>query len=331
MIAVIRAALNYKQNYMIGDKKLRGFTLIEILVAVSIFAVIILVTSSIFRNVLVNQKTAADDSETREDVKYFLEIFSREAKDAVRNTSTAPVCGVEPDHMFGGNASSTELYFQNVSGNCVAYFTELDNDINRLKIQRDGADFFVSSAKINVSALSFITDDAADVQPIVTMNIQVLSQVDQTIPAYNIQTTISPREMMAPAAPPAPVIFSPSSVSGLNLWLKADAGVTTTTGDAVTTWSDQSGNGNNATQASGAYQPILNPGVLNGYNAVTFNNKTMNLASNIQLTSDFTYFQVFKKAVASTVWAGMGLANSGNDRSSFYQWDDGNIYIQNST
>lgn len=45
------------------------------------------------------------------------------------------------------------------------------------------------------------------------------------------------------AATPA---FSPTDIAGLKLWLKADAGVTES-GGSVTSWADQSGNGNNAT------------------------------------------------------------------------------------
>jgi len=40
--------------------------------------------------------------------------------------------------------------------------------------------------------------------------------------------------------------------NGLQLWLKADAGVTTGAGDIVTAWQDQSGKGNNAAQTTEA-------------------------------------------------------------------------------
>jgi hypothetical protein len=54
------------------------------------------------------------------------------------------------------------------------------------------------------------------------------------------------------------------------LWLKADAGVTTS-GTSVTQWADQSGNGNNVTQATTAYQPQLQTNVFNGQPALFFN------------------------------------------------------------
>jgi hypothetical protein len=54
--------------------------------------------------------------------------------------------------------------------------------------------------------------------------------------------------------------FSPANLSGLSLWLKADAGVTLS-GSNVTAWADQSGNGNNATPV--VDNPIYNISDLN--------------------------------------------------------------------
>lgn len=57
------------------------------------------------------------------------------------------------------------------------------------------------------------------------------------------------------------------------LWLKADAGTSTTTnGTAVSTWTDQSGNGNTASQASAALQPLYKTNVINGMPAIQFDN-----------------------------------------------------------
>jgi hypothetical protein len=53
------------------------------------------------------------------------------------------------------------------------------------------------------------------------------------------------------------------------LWLKADAGVTTS-GTSVTQWADQSGNGNNVTQATTAAQPQLQTNVFAGNPSVYF-------------------------------------------------------------
>jgi len=57
------------------------------------------------------------------------------------------------------------------------------------------------------------------------------------------------------------------------LWLKADAGTSTTTnGVALATWTDQSGNGNTASQATATLQPLYKANVINGMPAIQFDN-----------------------------------------------------------
>ena len=71
-------------------------------------------------------------------------------------------------------------------------------------------------------------------------------------------------------------ISSPAGLSGLNLWVRGDLGVTKTT--TISAWADQSGAGHNGSQATGAKQPTFvandinaNPGAsFNGSNGMPF-------------------------------------------------------------
>jgi hypothetical protein len=67
----------------------------------------------------------------------------------------------------------------------------------------------------------------------------------------------------------APPPFSPTDIAGLQLWLKADAGVTLN-GSTVSAWADQSGNWNDATQATASYQPTFVANALNGKPVLRF-------------------------------------------------------------
>ena len=60
------------------------------------------------------------------------------------------------------------------------------------------------------------------------------------------------------------------SRTGLVAWLRADVGVTLN-GSAVSEWADQSGSGNNATQAMAANRPALISSGLNGEPVLQFN------------------------------------------------------------
>ncbi len=64
--------------------------------------------------------------------------------------------------------------------------------------------------------------------------------------------------------------FSPTDVPGLELWLRADKITGLNDGDAITTWSDQSGQGNDATQATADYKPTYKVNILNGQPIVRF-------------------------------------------------------------
>jgi cysteine-rich repeat protein len=64
-------------------------------------------------------------------------------------------------------------------------------------------------------------------------------------------------------------INSPADISGLALWLKADAITGLSDGASVASWTDSSGNGRNAVQTIG--QPVYKTNILNGKPVVRFN------------------------------------------------------------
>ena len=76
-----------------------------------------------------------------------------------------------------------------------------------------------------------------------------------------------------------PAAFSPLDISGLQLWLKADAGLwqdsvggtpAASDGDVVGAWADQSGNARHATQATTSKKPLLKLAIQNGRDVVRF-------------------------------------------------------------
>jgi len=84
--------------------------------------------------------------------------------------------------------------------------------------------------------------------------------------------------------------FSPSDIAGLQLWLKSDAGVLDATDTPITadntqvkTWQDQSGNGLDAVQATGALQPVWR-NAANGING----NPAIYFAGDIMATANLT-------------------------------------------
>jgi hypothetical protein len=88
--------------------------------------------------------------------------------------------------------------------------------------------------------------------------------------------------------------------AGLNLWLKADEGITKDASGFISQWDDQSGNGNHATQATGSAQPKRMNNALNAKPVVRFdgNNDFFSVATASSLiagTNSFTLFGVLTR------------------------------------
>jgi hypothetical protein len=127
--------------------------------------------------------------------------------------------------------------------------------------------------------------------------------------------------------------FSPANLSGLSIWLKADAGVTTS-GSNVTAWADQSGNGNNAVGSDTL--PTLQSNAINGYPAIRFNNTQLDeepLVSKFIISNNFnlknsSVFVVVKQLNLDNAFARMlSFPGSNND----YDSDDGLALVFNNT
>jgi hypothetical protein len=91
--------------------------------------------------------------------------------------------------------------------------------------------------------------------------------------------------------------FNPKAVPGLQLWLRADAGVVGQSGDF---WADQSGNANHAFQASGGAIPRLVPNAVNGLPVMRFDGNNDYLQFTTRLTTIQTVFWVVKEDAAAT-------------------------------
>ena len=76
------------------------------------------------------------------------------------------------------------------------------------------------------------------------------------------------------------VMFSPISVSGLTLWLKADAGVALGSSNQIAVWMDQSGHTNDATQVNDYDRPLYITNAVNGLPSVWFSGTNSSVWTN---------------------------------------------------
>lgn len=178
-------------------KQIAGFTLIEVIISVTLFGIIILSTTQIFKMVVDGQRGAIAAQNVEESLKYFSEVTGKEMRMAQKNSDNF-CAGIPTDKIFVVTTIDSNidtLKFQNRYGECVTY--QLGTDVGgnqRFVIQRDTALDFITPAKIRVDSLHFIVNDAAQTQPIVTINLkahatdQVQFRSDMTI-----QTSLTSR------------------------------------------------------------------------------------------------------------------------------------------
>jgi hypothetical protein len=91
--------------------------------------------------------------------------------------------------------------------------------------------------------------------------------------------------------------FNPQSISGLFVWLKGDVGVTADGSNFVSAWADQSGSGNNFTQATGGLKPLLTANAQNSKPAIVFDG-----INDYMLTGSITFGEWSMFAVCSKNW-----------------------------
>lgn len=94
---------------------------------------------------------------------------------------------------------------------------------------------------------------------------------------------------------------NPAQISNLQLWLKADAITGKNDGDAISTWTDSSGNNNNATQATVSLQPVYKTNILNGQPVVRFDAADDGMSTTLGVSSgSLTVFVVYDTNSASS-------------------------------
>ncbi|HNW96905.1 MAG TPA: PKD domain-containing protein [Bacteroidales bacterium] len=100
-------------------------------------------------------------------------------------------------------------------------------------------------------------------------------------------------------------IFSLNSITGLDLWLRADSAATIhLSGSNVTIWDDCSGNGNNATQSNSSNQPIYNNSIslLNNKPAISFNGSSNSLSFPLLSSTEYSFFTVISTGTSKNTY-----------------------------
>jgi hypothetical protein len=120
--------------------------------------------------------------------------------------------------------------------------------------------------------------------------------------------------------------FSPLDIPGLQLWLDASQIVGLNDGDPVTTWSDLSGNGYDATQATASKKPLYKTNIKNGRPCVLSDGVDDALYSSVVSTHPFTiYAVVYAAANVGADHSFLTDGDSGGARRNVCTFGDGSV------
>lgn len=171
------------------QQKKNGYTLIELLVSISVFAIVVTMVSGAFTITLKGQNKTATVQNVADNIRYAMEVIAKE----VRMGDSFPPPGTHSDFTFTSNMparTGNQVRFRLDNGRIM-----FDDDTNPATAPEDS---LTSSSNVNITALSFIVDGQyPTTQPRVTIVIEAESIGTKVDVATQIQTqtTVSPRSL----------------------------------------------------------------------------------------------------------------------------------------
>ena len=182
--------LKPQANYIIGNignmKNKKGFTLLEVLVAVVVFVVVILIASTLFISAIQAQRYNLAYQELLDQTSYVMEYMSRKIRMAKKATDSA--CILEGSNYE--SISSDYIKFIDQDGNCIKF---LLNSGQLMEEKNTETAMPLTSPYLTINGFNVaIIGDELNRQPRVTLSLEITGKEDTSI---DIQTSISQRDL----------------------------------------------------------------------------------------------------------------------------------------
>lgn len=167
-----------------------GFTLVELVIAVSIFLVLVMVLGGILISAINFQRTALATQAVQDISRSVLEIMGRDIRLAAKDEAGSCIAARKNYETTSGS-----IKFLNDRNECVRYYI-LNNEVNR---EVNGTNQLLSTAKsAKFSTLQFdvFGENGNDqTQPRVLVRLVVTAPNDDPGATLRIQTTLTQREL----------------------------------------------------------------------------------------------------------------------------------------
>lgn len=175
--------------YLFRKKNKKAFSLIEILVSISILSIVLLSVNFIYFQIIKNQRNLNKENFVQTDLEYFLRNLSNNLKLAERSDGSN--CSIPEDKYFLLNGDDDLTFIKN--GECWTFYLYENNGMGSISVYSASSslDQLISSKNTNILDLSFVIEDEISLgQPLLTVLIKAapLSEPDNFVYA---QTSIS--------------------------------------------------------------------------------------------------------------------------------------------
>jgi len=187
--------------------KKNAFTLIEIMVAVGIFAILLTTFTGFFLSAVQAQRKALASQELIDNVSYNLEYISRAIRMAKKDMAGSCLTTVGAKYNYETNAERNRIRFLNYQNKCQEFFLE-NSQLKEQKSTDNTANFeaSLSLTPVNLEVVSFQLGPSdswgqvQETQPRVTLYLEIKGKGEkpELQPEIKIQTTISQRNLNVP-------------------------------------------------------------------------------------------------------------------------------------
>jgi len=183
----------------------KGFTLIEVLVAVAIFSMLISVFAGFLVGSIKSQQKALSSQQLIDSVSYNLEYMSRALRMAKKDHTGGCLTTAGAKYNYETNVNRDRIRFLNYQDKCQEFFLEAGRLKERKSTDNTAANFGgalpLTSSVLEVTSFKLGPSDswgqAQKTQPRVTFSLKIErnGQGGESPVSMNIQTTISQRNL----------------------------------------------------------------------------------------------------------------------------------------
>ena len=187
---------NTKKKY----KNQKGFTLVEMMIAIFVFSLIVGVISGLFITGIRGQRNALVSQRLLDQTSYTLEYMSRALRMAKKQIADLPPClssnGLNYEITYGGSVLKFINHLEN--DDCQEFF--LDEGQLKQKKNNLTETLELTSSKLQITSLKFFLNGESqedNLQPKVTISLTIRGsgQRIEEQPTMIIQTTVSQRNL----------------------------------------------------------------------------------------------------------------------------------------